>query len=102
VAAHRAGPSLLILDEPAANLDVRAEAALFDRFLELTRGLTTVLISHRMSSVRHADEICVLEDGRVVERGAHDALMAAGGAYADMFTLQARHFTEDGGGPQAT
>ena len=90
-----AGASVLVLDEPTANLDVRAEAELFDQFLELTRGLTTILVSHRFSSVRHADRICVLQDGRVVEQGTHDELVHAGGNYATMFALQASRFTTD-------
>ncbi len=92
--AVRGGASLLVLDEPTANLDVRAEAALFDRFLELTRGLTTILISHRMSSVRHADEVCVIAGGKVAERGSHEGLIAGGGIYASMFRLQAEHFDQ--------
>jgi len=99
--AVEAGATVLILDEPTAALDARAEADLFDRFLDLTRGLTTVLISHRFSTVRRADRIVVLEGGRVVEEGTHDALLAAGGRYARMFALQADRFgapsTEDGG-----
>ncbi len=87
-----AGATVLALDEPTANLDVRAEAALFDRFLELTAGLTTILVSHRFSTVRRAERICVLEHGRVVELGTHDELVAAGGRYAGMFTLQAARF----------
>ena len=90
--ARQAG--VLILDEPSANLDVRAEADLYDRFLELTRGLTTILISHRFSTVRRADRIIVLEEGRVVEDGSHDTLMAASGRYAEMFSLQAARFQE--------
>ena len=86
------GAGVLILDEPTAQLDVRAEAELFDRFLELTAGLTTVLISHRFSSVRHASRIVVLEDGRVVEDGSHAELMAGRTRYARLFRLQARHF----------
>ena len=86
--------SVLVLDEPSANLDVRAEAELYDRFLDLTRGLTTILISHRFSTVRRADRIIVLEDGRVAEDGNHDSLMAAGGRYAEMFALQAARFRE--------
>jgi ATP-binding cassette subfamily B protein len=86
------GAGVLILDEPTAHLDIRAEAELFDRFLELTAGLTTILISHRFSSVRHADRIVVLEDGRIVEDGTHADLLAAGGRYAAMFRLQAQHF----------
>jgi ATP-binding cassette subfamily B protein len=92
LAAVRGGAGLLILDEPTAALDVRAETELFDRFLELTRGVTTILVSHRLSSVRRADRIVVIEGGRVVEDGTHDELMAAGGRYAEMFTLQAERF----------
>lgn len=92
MAAVEAGASVLILDEPTANLDVRAEAELFDRFLEITEGLTTILISHRFSSVRHVDRIFVLEDGAIVESGSHAELLAAGGRYAHMFNLQAARF----------
>ena len=92
------GARVLILDEPTANLDVRAQAALYERFLDITQGLTTVLISHRFSTVRRADRIVVLEGGRVVEDGTHDALLAAGGRYARMFTLQAQRFTANGAG----
>nr|QEO74447.1 ABC transporter ATP-binding protein [uncultured bacterium] len=91
------GARVLVLDEPTASLDVRAEAELFDRFLELTAGLTTILISHRFSSVRHADRIAVLEHGHIIEQGSHDELIAADGRYAGMFRLQASRFTDDGG-----
>jgi ABC-type multidrug transport system fused ATPase/permease subunit len=94
--AAAAGAAVLILDEPTANLDVRAEAALYERFLEITTGLTTILISHRFSTVRRADRIVVLEDGHVLEEGPHDALMALGGRYAELFTLQASRFVDDG------
>ncbi len=94
-----AGASVLVLDEPTANLDVRAEAELFDQFLDLTRGLTTILVSHRFSSVRHADRICVLQDGRVVEQGSHDELVQSGGRYATMFALQASRFASDHDAP---
>jgi ATP-binding cassette subfamily B protein len=87
-----AGSTVLVLDEPTAQLDVRAEVAFFDRFLELTSGLTTVVISHRFSTVRHADRIAVLEDGRVAEAGTHDELIQAGGQYANLFWLQAHRF----------
>jgi ATP-binding cassette subfamily B protein len=92
LAAVRGGAGLLILDEPTASLDVRAETELFERFLEVTRGVTTILVSHRLSSVRRADRIVVIDGGRVVEDGSHDALMAAGGRYATMFRLQAERF----------
>ena len=81
--------SLLILDEPTASLDPRAEAALFDRVRELAGGRTVLLISHRFSTVRSADQIVVLHDGRIEEQGTHDDLMGAGGRYAELFELQA-------------
>jgi ATP-binding cassette, subfamily B, bacterial len=95
--AVEAGATVLILDEPTANLDVRAEAELYDRFLEMTRGLTTLLISHRFSTVRRADCICVLEEGAVLELGSHDQLMAKGGRYAEMFALQSSRFLDTAG-----
>lgn len=90
LAARRGG--LLILDEPTASLDVRAEAEIFDRFLELTEGLTTILISHRFSSVRHADHIVVIDQGVVVEQGTHQDLLRSKGRYAAMFAMQADRF----------
>jgi ATP-binding cassette subfamily B protein len=90
--AVRLGAGLVLLDEPTAQLDVRGEAEIFDRVLVATRRCTTILISHRFSTVRHADRICVLERGRVVELGTHDELMAAGGRYRTMFDLQAQRF----------
>ncbi|PGH51980.1 ABC transporter ATP-binding protein [Streptomyces sp. Ru87] len=89
-----AGARVLVLDEPTAALDVRAEREFFSRFVELTRGVTTLLISHRFSSVRHADRIVVLEDGRVAEDGTHGELLARGGRYAELFRLQAERFAE--------
>ena len=88
------GAGVVLLDEPTAQLDVRGEAEIFDRLLAATRQCTTILISHRFSTVRHADRICVLEHGRVVELGTHDELMALGGRYRTMFDLQAQRFTE--------
>jgi ATP-binding cassette subfamily B protein len=93
--AVRQGAGLVLLDEPTAQLDVRGEAAIFDRILTATRDVTTILISHRFSTVRHADRICVLENGHVVELGSHDELMALGGRYRTMFDLQAQRFTAE-------
>lgn len=90
--AVRHGARVLVLDEPAAHLDVRAESELYDRFLDLTRGLTTILISHRFATVRLADRICLLDAGRVAEAGSHDELLARGGRYARMFTRQSERF----------
>ncbi|GAA0914651.1 ABC transporter ATP-binding protein [Nonomuraea longicatena] len=88
------GAKVLVLDEPTANLDVRAEAEIYRHFLEITRGLTTILVSHRFATVRLADRICVLGDGRVLEYGSHEELMELGGRYAHLFTLQSEPFRE--------
>jgi ATP-binding cassette subfamily B protein len=93
--AIEGGASVLVLDEPTANLDVRAEAEFFDRFLELTAGLTTIVISHRFSTVRRAQRIVVLEEGTLVEDGTHEELLALGGRYAELFRLQAARFADD-------
>ncbi len=93
--AVRSGAGLVLLDEPTAQLDVRGEAEIFDRILAATRRATTILISHRFSTVRHADRICVLEHGKVIELGTHEELMAADGRYRTMFNLQASRFGED-------
>ncbi|MDX1385442.1 MAG: ABC transporter ATP-binding protein, partial [Thermoanaerobaculia bacterium] len=90
----RTGAGLVLLDEPTAQLDARGEAEIFARILAATRGVTTILISHRFSTVRHADRICVLEGGRVVELGTHAELMTLGGRYRTMFELQAQRFGE--------
>ena len=100
LAAVRGGAGLLILDEPTAALDVRAETELFERFLEVTRDITTVLVSHRLSSVRHADRIVVIDEGRGVEDGTHESLMRAGGRYARMYSLQAERFAEAAAGKE--
>jgi len=86
------GARVLILDEPSANLDIRAEADLNDRFLDLARGTATVVVSHRFSTVRRADSVCVLDGGRIVEHGSHDELVRAGGVYSRLFRLQAARF----------
>jgi len=86
------GRRLLVLDEPTANLDVRAEASFHEEVVSQVRDTTTILISHRMSTVRFADRILVLDGGRVAEDGDHDALMALGGRYATFFRTQAEAF----------
>ncbi len=90
--AVRQGAAVVLLDEPTAQLDVRGEAEIFERILAETRHCITILVSHRFSTVRHADRICVLEEGRVVELGSHDELMALDGRYRTMFDLQAQRF----------
>ncbi len=90
------GARVLVLDEPTAQLDVRAEAAFYDRFLELTAGVTSIVISHRFASVRRAQRIAVLDGGVISELGSHDELLASGGTYAEMFRIQAERFTQGG------
>jgi ABC-type multidrug transport system fused ATPase/permease subunit len=86
------GAGVVLLDEPTAQLDVRGEAEIFNRILAATRHCTTILISHRFSTVRHADRICVLENGAVVELGTHEELLFLRGRYRTMFDLQAQRF----------
>jgi len=90
--AVKEGAGVVLLDEPTAQLDVRGEAEIFERILVATRHCTTILISHRFSTVRHVDRICVLEKGKVVEFGTHAELMALNGRYRTMFDLQAQRF----------
>ena len=92
MAAVQLGAGLVLLDEPTAQLDVRGEAEIFERVLAATRSCTTILISHRFSTVRHADRIAVIENGAVAELGSHDELMELRGRYWTMFTLQAQRF----------
>ena len=83
---------ILVLDEPTAALDAEAEHAVFERFRKLALERTTILISHRFPTVRMADRIIVLEGGQVQEEGTHDGLVAAGGRYAHLFSLQAQGY----------
>ena len=92
--AVQEGAELILLDEPTAQLDVRGETEIFERLLSTTEGVTTVLISHRFSTVRKADLICVLENGKTIELGTHDELMKLGGRYQTMFDLQASRFED--------
>ncbi len=93
------GADLLILDEPTANLDVRVEDDIYRRFAVLTEDATTILVSHRFSTVRMADRIAVLQDGSIRESGTHTELMVAGGAYAELYRAQAAHFRSEGEDP---
>ncbi|MBW3587880.1 MAG: ATP-binding cassette domain-containing protein [Actinobacteria bacterium] len=99
--AAQSGAGVLVLDEPTALQDVRSETRFYERFLELTEGLTTILISHRFSTVRRAERIVVLDSGRIVESGTHEELVSAAGQYATMFNLQAQSFVQKEADAQA-
>ena len=88
----RTRADILVLDEPTAAMDAQAEAEVFEHFRKLAQGRMTILISHRFSTVRMADQIAVLERGRLIELGSHEALMSTGGQYAQLFALQARGY----------
>src|SRR6202167_5388297 len=88
----RTDADILVLDEPTAAMDARAEAEVFEHFRTLARDRITILISHRFSTVRMADQIAVLDRGRIIEKGSHEQLMADAGHYAQLFALQARGY----------
>lgn len=90
--AHLRDAQFLILDEPTASLDARSEREIFERFAELTRNKTTLLISHRFSTVRMTDRILVIEGGTIAEQGSHNRLVREGGRYAEMFEMQAANY----------
>jgi ATP-binding cassette subfamily B protein len=92
LSAVRSGARILVLDEPTAHLDVRTEFEVFQRLADVAGQVSVVLISHRLSTVRQADRIVLLDGGRITESGSHDELMARGGLYAEMFTVQAERF----------
>ena len=92
--AVRTGAQVLVLDEPTAHLDVKTEFEVFDRLAALGGDATVVLISHRLSTARRADRIVLLSDGRITEMGSHEELIALGGRYAAMFTIQAERFRQ--------
>jgi ATP-binding cassette subfamily B protein len=83
---------IIILDEPTSALDARAEEEVFQRFKELAEGRTAIIISHRLSTVKMADYIYFLKDGKIAERGTHRELVDKGGMYSQMFEIQAKHY----------
>ena len=96
----------MVLDEPTAALDPISEAQVYAGFHEMVKGKTSIYISHRMSSCRFCDDIIVFDEGRVVERGSHEELLAGGGQYAAMWHAQAKYYVEENirgttGNPQA-
>jgi ATP-binding cassette subfamily B protein len=86
---------LIILDEPTSSLDAAAEFAFFEKFREMARGRSALIISHRFSTVRLADRVYVLDAGRVIEQGSHDDLVARGGLYAQLYRKQASYYEDD-------
>ena len=90
----RRDADVLVLDEPTASMDAEAEVKIFERFREVTAEKIAIVISHRFSTVRMADQIIVLDHGKIIERGSHDTLLAANGRYATLFNLQAQGYRQ--------
>ena len=90
--------SCLLLDEPTAALDALAEKELYESYHELTQGTSSLFISHRLSSTRFCDEILVLDQGHIAERGSHDELLEKQGIYAAMFQAQSQYYEKEGDG----
>ena len=90
--AYMTNADMVILDEPTSALDAKAEDEVFKRFLDLTKDKTSIIISHRFSTVRMADRILVLKDGNVIEDGSHTELIQNENLYAEMFNLQAKGY----------
>ena len=90
------GGGILLLDEPTAALDALAEHEVYTHFHEISQGRTTLFISHRLNSTRFCDEIWLLDQGRITERGSHEELYQKGGDYKDMFSTQAQYYREQG------
>ena len=90
--AYMKDAMVMVLDEPTSALDAKAEYEVFERFIDLTKGKTSIIISHRFSTVRMADRILVLENGRILELGTHEELMKAPRLYAELFDLQAQGY----------
>ena len=88
----RSRADILVLDEPTAAMDAAPKRPIFEHFRTLTQGRIAILISHRFSTVRMADQIVVLQDGRIIERGSHEELMQLNGHYAHLFSLQAKGY----------
>ena len=88
----------LLLDEPTAALDALAEKALYESYHELTQGTSSLFISHRLSSTKSCDEILVLDQGHIIERGSHEELLGKQGIYAAMFQAQSQYYEEEGDG----
>lgn len=87
---------VLILDEPTAALDPLAEQAIYEKYVQMSEGKTSLFISHRLASTRFCDRIWLMEDGRIAEKGSHEELMLKGGAYARLFEVQGKYYRKDG------